>query len=957
MADFVINKTIRIASQFDSNEDIAGETTPPAISYRLFYPVENGMPLMTGILAGANRQIVQCVAANGFIINGDLVTEVSTDEMILRGNLFYGFSGNYALQNHFEGTIAIFPLNTPPDPPFPSGPAENTDDFADDIAIDAPGNMAIDAPLFPYLYIQPWPKGTVREWGLNFINYDVATAPAGSLYSLLVPKAQVKDRAAMEKLALLFVQNEVPFTDQYYFSLLNVPVPFDGFPGIYDLLLALDALDTYETVLLTRLSYENADELKALISPGNKVIIDQVWQNYFALTIITGYDEALFINLNKILLVWNIIQKLYTEPYYLLLDSVLVGMAEVLRELLHATVILPGIPTVPAGQTEPVFPLPPYQQAIAPTTKNWIEPYAIGQLKMARYRLLRYQQGEVAQIQNVLKGEKKKIVNRSLTNTGEQTVLFNNDSSESSSEGREATGELLVETQKTVAALTKKIKYDKLTTTYGPPTQAVLDGSYSEDIVPNSPSKEDRSNFTSLVLNKTLNRINETVLKSRTGFRYTEKEEIASSIFNNTSGAGHFRGIYRWVNKVYRISVHNYGCRFLLELHIDNPAADFIASQEIINNINLAKPVSPAQQQPQNIKSFTDITIDNYVVLLSYYQVAKIVLPPEPAASASITLNAGETEKYIAIPAGYTATSAVITGQIAAGASLTAITGIIGTVAFSVASGTTENKTLNNETGQVTIAVIGSVLRPQPQVEPPVLLPPPVQPENFILNATINCTVTDKKLNEWKVIIYDAITEAYEKMMAAYNNSITRFAMDDQQTNPLLLNNIEKSCLYRSCMAMILNITAAKTGSRPDIIPPLLTVNRQRYVQFAEDAFEWDEMTYRFDDQPSKLSYSLQGKDDSLRPFLQAGSAVVFLPVRPGYNFHLLYYLSAGIIWGTHYPFVPVNDTDIQTAAHIKKIRYWDEAGKEEKHWNITLPTAMQVVQESDQLPDYTFLK
>ena len=931
MADFVINKTIRIVSQFDSNEGIAGDAVLPAISYSLFYPVENYIPLMTGILAGVNTQIVQCVASNGFMIKGDLVTQVNTDEMILRGNLFYGFSGNYALQNHFEGTIAIYPLQTPPDPPdppFPPTPVENTDDLA--------GNLAIDAPLFPYIYIQPWPKETTQDIWLNFINYDVSTTTTGSLYSLLIPPAQVKDRAGMETLAVQFVQNEAPFNGQYYYSLLNVPAPFSFFTAVYDLLSILDDIDTYETLLLTRLSFENTDELKTLISPENKAIIDQVWQNYFALTIITGYDDALFINLNKILLVWNIIEKLYTKPPY-----PLPGIAETLRELLQATIILPGIPT---GKTEPIFPLPPYLGSTVPVTNNWIEPYAIGQLKMAKYRLLRYQQGEVAQIQNVLKGEKKKIVNRSLTNTGEQTLLQNNDSNESSNESRESTGELLVEVQKTVAALTKTVKYNKLTTTYGPPTQAILDGSYSKDIVPNNPSKEDTSNFTSLVLNKTLNRINEAVLRSRTAFRFTEKEEITSSIFNNTSGTRHFRGIYRWVNKVYRIGVHNYGCRFLLELHIDNPAAEFIAAQETLNNINLTKPLSPAQQQPKSIKSFNDITTDNYIDLLSYYQVTKIVLPPEPAATVSVTLNAGETEKYITIPAGYMATTAVITGQIAAGATLAAITGVIGTVAFSIASGATDSKSLNKETGQIAIAVVDSNLPSQP----------PVQPQNFILNATVNCTLADKKLDEWKVVIYNEITEAYEKMMIAYNNSITRCAMDDQQTNPLLLNNIERSCLYGSCMEMLLNVTMAKTGTRPDIEPPLFTVNRQRYVQFAEEAFEWDEMTYRFDDQPSKLSYPLQGKDDSLRPFLQASSATVFLPARPVYNFHLLYYLSAGMIWISQYPFIPVNATDSQTASHIKKIPCWNEAGKEERYWNITLPTAMQVVQESNQLPDYT---
>src|SRR5450756_474231 len=113
------------------------------------------------------------------------------------------------------------------------------------------------------------------------------------------------------------------------------------------------------------------DELKNFVSADNNAVIDQIWQNYFALTILTGYNEPMFINLNKILLVWNILQKLYTEQPYPLLPLA----APLLQALLQATIILPGIPT---GETEPIFPLPPYQGSVAPVTNNWIEPYAIG---------------------------------------------------------------------------------------------------------------------------------------------------------------------------------------------------------------------------------------------------------------------------------------------------------------------------------------------------------------------------------------------------------------------------------------------------------------------------------------------------------------------------------------------------------------------------------------------------
>lgn len=941
MADFVINKTIKIVTQLNNGNGITGDTALPAISYSIFYPVDNYIPLMTGVLAGPNRQIVQCAATDGFMIDGDLVTQVTATEIVMRANFFYGFSGNYGLQNHFEGTVVIYPTDTPSPEPVPPQPAPEAemDDFSE--------NITIDAPLFPYIQIQPWPNQTPQDAWLNFIYYDTTTSPAGSLYTLLITPAQAKDRAGMESLALQFLQNEAPFANQYYYNLFNVPQPFSVFPEVYDLLVAAEEFDKYELYILQQLGLEHADEIKAFIANIDKAVIDQVWQNYFALTIMAGYNELFFKQLNKILLVLNFIEKFVATP-----PTPMPRVEAGFNLLLQAAIVLPG---VPAGQKEPVFPLPPYPasttNAPVPENKSWIEPYAIGQLKLAKYRLLKYQQGEVSQIQNVLKGEKKKILHRSLTNTSEQDMLQNTDTSENGYETREATSELLVEAQKTLAVLTKTIKYDKLNTTYGPPAQAVLDGSYTKTITPGSPaSKEDTNNFTSLVVNKTLNRINNTVFKSRAIAKVSEKEEVSSSIFNNTLGTGHFRGIYRWVNKVYRISVHNYGSRFLLQFHLDTPAAEFIKAQETLNNLNLNKPLPPSQniQNGKGIQSFQDINESNYVALLTYYQVTKIILPPNNIVTAAVTLNAGETERYVTIPDGYQAASAAIIAQMAEGATLKTVNGIIGAKVFSVGSGGQATVvTLQNETGHVCIAVTGNNLPAQP----------PVQTENFILNVTVTCTVTTKKMNEWQVAVYNEITEAYNAMAAAYNSTITRFAMAGEQTNPLLLNNIEKSCLYKSCMAMLLDIATEKNGADATVTPPLLTVNKQRYIQFADEAFEWDEMTYSFDDQPSRLSYALQGKDDSIRPFLQAGSAVVFLPVRPYYNLQVLYYLSAGVIWLPEYPFTPVNSSDVQTAAHIKKVQNWDEGFREEKHWNITLPTAMQVAQEGNQLPDYSLLK
>lgn len=920
MTEFVINKTIRIVTTFSHSTRASAEQVP-VISYELYYPAHQTMPLMTGLLAGDNRQVVKCKCPDGYI-HGYLQTTVSHEEIVLLGNLFYGVSSNEALQSHFDGTIVIYPLQehrVPPEPPVPpAAPGNSTEDLEPD--------MAIGAPLFPYIDVQPWPAVATSLQPFQFFTYDPANTPPNSLYSLLVPLATAKDRAGMEALTLQFLQDQSSFAGQYFGSLGNVPAPFNRFPAIYDLLCGDKRHRHYGELLLEQVEYESIEAFAAFLQQYDyDQVKDQVWQNYFALTIFAGYQEHFFIDINKILLIINLIDTIYPPAAWA------VELPEHhLQALLQATVILPAN----------IFPLPPYK--IVAIATNRIDPYAIGRLKMTRYHLQSYSLGEVAQIENVLKGERKKVVRRSLTRHSEQTIQHNHNSNEQSNQSKETTHELLTEVKRTVAELTKTTDYNNFTVSYGQPTQAIYNGGWTNTITPSGPSTDDTNSFASTVLNKTINRIRESVLRSRTSHTFNEKEEIQSSLFDNHHGQHNFRGIYRWVNKVYRISVENYGYRFLLALEMDNPAKDFIASQQVLNNTNLQQPVSPQQKK---INSFSDITPANYIELLSYYQVTKTLLPPEPTITTGITVNQSETEKYIPVPTGYTAATAIVTGQIATGATLTEVTGLIGAAHFKITSTTPEKQkvTLQNEVNQVAIAV-NSIN---------VSGAPPVQPSDFIIIATVTCNVSDNKVNEWKIAVYNEITTAYHQLMQQYNDNITRFAREDQQTNPLLLNNIEKSSLYSNCIAMLLEVYAEKVGQAGILTPPAQQVNQQRYRQFMDEALEWDEMTWRFNDQPARYSYALQGPDDSLRPFLQASSATVFLPVRPAYNFQLLYYLMTGMLWLSAYPFVPVNNTSLDIATHLKNVPHWHHRRQEEKHWHITLPTAMQVIQEGTQLPDF----
>ncbi|NML39191.1 hypothetical protein HHL17_18470 [Chitinophaga sp. G-6-1-13] len=902
----IINNTFKVVSELLAPDQEHLHKTITAVKYEFHYPIDAPVPVISGYIDAHHRRETQYTGYDAFRIKGQLTLTVKEKEVILNGNLYYGHNENPALQHHFDGTLALF-RETPPPPPRPDDNDGSSDDF--------PPQLAVDAPLFPYINIQPWPDDTPADSWLHFFTYDPAHTGTDSLYSQLAAIAPQKNRQAMEQLAIQFLQQDVPFTGQYYGSVQQVPPPFNSFPALYDAWVATTHLSSDEDV-----------------SAGVDItswlpVIDQLWQNYFALAIIPGFNESFAIALNKILLVCNLLQTQYsTEPPRVITQ-------EEIRSLLHATIILPSL----------IFPLPSYATAIPLLKDNSrIMPFAIGQLKMSRYRLLRYQPGEISGIQNVMKGEQKKTVQRQLQSSQETQQESSSQHNNNTGSYQQTSNDLLLETKKTLAGFTQNTSYDNFTTTYGPPTQAVLNGSWSSSLKPDSDGKQSDSGFMSRVLNSTVNRVSERISRIRSFSQYSEQEAVTSSLFDNRQGNGHFRGIYRWLNKVYRVTVENYGHRFLLELSIDQPSQDYIKSQRSLNAIDLQMPLSPAEK---GIGVFTDITAGNYAQLLGYYQVDVIQPPPELFTYAAAVLRPGETEKYANIPEHYTAEEASVTGIIADGAPVQVIKGIVGSIIFEVPAPASGPLSMYGETGQLPVSAIGPNLPDAP----------PYKPNDFIINVRIKCRVSEEKMNEWKAGVYRQISEAYQQRLSLYITTLSRLAGEHEQNNPELLRNTERSALQRRSIALLMQVFYTKVGNAPDAPTAAgLPVNEVRYDQFFQEALEWDEMTWSFDDSPSIFSYALQGRNDSLRPFLQAQWARVLLPVRPAFNFQLLYYLSSGMIWPAPYPFVPVNEPDIRIADHLKSEYNRNPYTKIEHIWEIVLPTAMQVVQDSSQLPEFT---
>ncbi|HJT73533.1 MAG TPA: hypothetical protein VJ720_05930, partial [Chitinophaga sp.] len=828
MADNVVNNEFRVTAFTEGKRVI----------YEFIYPLNNPQAVIRRNIEPGETQEVYYMAPDRFNIKGKVSLVQRKSEQFLYGNLYYGKNENLALQKHFDGTMVILSPEPPPPPitpvppslPSPSSPGPDPEDI-------------ISSPLFPYVDVTPWPQESTAFVALNFITYTPGTGNSALLYSQLSTLQPPDVRKQAETLCLDFINGQSPFEGQYFESPSAIPMPFTLFPDIYDRLQRSEDVYTIDRLL------QDAD-----LPDNYQDTIQQVWQNYFALSVFPGFNKELAIALNKVLVILHCFEIQDIAP-------------------LNATIVLPSA----------VFPLPPYD-GVTDNKDRSIVPYAVGELKMVKFALRRYEQGEIAHIENILKGERKKSLRRNKQHTTSITEEGSITATDDDESFREATQDLVAEAKKTLTGYVKTKTYNNFQTTYGPPTEATLNGSWSttRDGSKN-PGAEDKSRFVRKVLNRTVNRIRDTISKKRLYTAYNEQEEVNTSIFDNSNGTQHFRGIYRWLNKIYTISLENYGHRFLLEIRLKDPARDYIRSQQLLNNINMEKPLSPAEK---GIHSFRDITRENYTTLAAYYNIDNILLPPQETLYTGVSLQNGETEKQVELPDQYVASAAVVSVLFVTDDTDNQVSGFIGGGIFTLTpAANTQELKLTDEGSPLSFSVAG--IRPSKTDK---------LPAGCVLHAKITCKPLKGWMDRWKADVYKQITAAWQKQLEEYTLEISRLAGDGDQTNTMLLRDIEYSSIQRSCRELLMNVFTDKQGV-PEEERSTAWVNRPAYYQFIQHAFEWDEMTFVLDDAPLKYNAALQSRNTSLRPFLQAETATVFLPVRPEDNYQVLYYLSSGVIW------------------------------------------------------------
>ncbi|PSL50180.1 hypothetical protein CLV51_1011524 [Chitinophaga niastensis] len=554
----------------------------------------------------------------------------------------------------------------------------------------------------------------------------------------------------------------------------------------------------------------------------------------------------------------------------------------------------------------------------------------IADLMIVEQELLRYEQGEIAHVENVLKSEMRERKLRTLTsievtNTTETQITDTKEKDLSSTERYE----LQSQTQQVISDNSSKQTGITVNASYGPSVSVTANYNTSNSSAQQD-SKTASSNFARETTSRAVSRIEQRTLESRVLKTLQETEETNTHSFDNKAGTDNISGVYRWLDKYYHAQIINYGKRLMLEFVVPEPAAflRYALAKQPAEDITVAKPDAPGYCMPdrQTFVSLKvqDVTRDNYLYWVSKYNVEDVTPPPPAISIASVAKNVdgisatnqGGTTllnssmiEDVGIQEGYIPKSANIN-----------VYGENQVDDFKHVTIQIQNKQLIYRNAVDEFGFIE--LLPIKTNKLPITINS-ASFNNYEVLITVLCTLSPEKFQEWQLNTFKAIMNAYNDQKTKYDNAIATLKIQAnigviQGTNPAQNRETEQIELKRGCISLLTGqrfelFDAMNRNVAPYGYPEIDFAEAKAegpYIEFFEQACEWTNITYVFypyfwskKDEWITL-IKLDDTDPLFGKFLQAGAARVQLPVRPGFENSMLNYLTLGEIWNGEAPMV-----------------------------------------------------
>jgi hypothetical protein len=451
-------------------------------------------------------------------------------------------------------------------------------------------------------------------------------------------------------------------------------------------------------------------------------------------------------------------------------------------------------------------------------------------------------------------------------------------------------------------------------------------------------------------------------LKSR--FRQSgivQNSSVDISKIDNRNGSSNIRGIYRWINKIYKTYLFNCGRRLIVEFGISDPAKSFRQTDGLFNI-----PAPPKSLPPSF--NYYDITRSNYLQYASDYGMDDYPLPPDETRKVSVVLrNQPEvTEAELIAPEGYSSSKAVVQYIING----TELMGMIGDCYF------------NNSTDPITPSSSGAsgaeaffLSGASPQVHfaseqnassssgyyYPSMFPNQMSKGTrevvllnyqgtipvsvmcncnfYMVNIEITFVCQASVFKAWQIRFCQLVVRQYEKLRKEY------FDRTNLRELWKLQRKVERNELKKDCLKQIEAVGNSELA------------DRSMPYSFFERAFEWDKMTYSFFSRCIKTGaghdwtdiHQELYTDPEFNRFIAAKSAKVVVAVKRGYELDVI-----NLVY---------NKTGSSSESSLTSARYRDFVQElqsiDDRHrrigepWTITVPTEMVILQDDPELPEF----
>jgi hypothetical protein len=588
-----------------------------------------------------------------------------------------------------------------------------------------------------------------------------------------------------------------------------------------------------------------------------------------------------------------------------------------------------------------------------PSGHGNIRPVGVGDLLLVKEHVLRYEGGDLAHVENVLKSEhldrKTKRLQRTETTVLEETETTKEETRDTQTTDRFSLKRETSDTIKNDASLKAGLSVDAK---YGPFVEVKANADVATSTSEESSTKQ-ASEFSKDVVARSVSKLVERVLERRTTTTIEEFVEKYEHGFDNTKGDGHISGFYQWIDKVMQAQVYNYGKRLLFDVTVPEPGTNYVLMQTMNTDAGQSLP-----KPPPFTMSADQIDESNYTGLGALYQVTGLEPPPVPvktfAKSYDATLNQDPHEisksDSVTIDDGYAAKYALFQSDWITydGASFRFLLGSN----YIDALGDTWYVAMAEEVGSVAIAFDAYKV------------------EALAVTVEIFCVRTDRAYAQWQLKTHAAILQGYQAQLQNYQTALAQAkaaaGVVIAGRNPMFNDAIVKMELRRQCLTLLtaqqfdgfgaLELTA-DGYAQPNLAQ---TEIQMPYVRFFEQAFEWEHIIYFFYPffwgwKPGwKNRMLLDDVDPPFSDFLRAGAARVVFPVRPGFEAAVIHYLDTGELWDGGPPpdissslYVPIV-TEIQeaTGAPGTEVAVGDP-------WLVNLPTTLVRIRPNDDLPEW----